>query len=288
MRFDYTGAELFRAHLDDHIPLEKVLAHPAYKTVFRHASVYSNGITEQDVKNAILGEKSTFFGLANLNENITRISALLDIIRRNEASWAVTIEKALGKIFPGEDFDIVIYPIIGYDMGIGLDGAVCMNCNYEAYLEQPLEFLFFIIHECAHVIYERHHAIPCLDEVNLPADWLSFFGLWVQNEGYAVYAPLHLREEMGYLDERDYRVLSAPEELETHRILFLQRLGELERMQPLDDYMEICFGAKRLTYRMGCEMIRRIEKTSGMVAVQEAFKMDGEAFIQRYRHLIEK
>jgi hypothetical protein len=290
MRFDRTGAERFLAYLDGKMPLGKVLEHPAYEAVKRHASLYSKGISEKDVRDAILGMPSPFFGMTNLNDNLTRIHALLDAIRENEVAWARTIETVLGEIFPGEDLDIVVYPIIGYDMGIGLDGVVCMNCNYQPYLEQPLEFMFFIIHECVHVIYERHHAIPRLEEVTLPEDWLSFFGLWVQNEGYAVYTPFHLREKMGHMDERDYRVLSAPDELEAHRLLFLQKLGELERMQPMarDEYMETCFGARRLTYRIGCEMIRRIERTYGKAAVQDAFMLEGKAFVQRYKHLMEK
>jgi hypothetical protein len=59
---------------------------------------------------------------------------------------------------------VAIYPIIGYDMGIVLDNAVCLNVNWLPYWREPEEILYYTIHEITHVFYERHHVIPPLEE----------------------------------------------------------------------------------------------------------------------------
>lgn len=51
-------------------------------------------------------------------------------------------------------------------------------------------------------------------------------------------------------------------------------------------YLEICFGDMRLTYRIGCELLRRIERADGIVTVQQAFLLDGDEFIEGYKHLL--
>lgn len=289
MKFDYTGAELFMAFLGGNATAREVLAHPAYMTIARHAKFCSNEISERDLEDALMGRPSALFGLEHLPDNLERIESLLSHIRQNEASWTGKIETALGFLFPGEDLNITVYPAIGYDMGIGMDGTVCMNCNCETYLKHPLEFLFYAMHESVHVVFGRHHRVPPLRDAVSRADWLSYFLMWTQNEGYAVYAPLHLREEMGCMNGPDYMVLSSPGELNDTRLMFLDSLKKL-RDQTLtrDEYIDICFGKRRLTYRIGCEMIRQIELAYGPQAVQRAFRLESNSFFENYRHLIEK
>jgi len=139
------------------------------------------------------------------------------------------------------------------------------------------------------VVYEQFHTIPPLSEVVTPAQWCSYCKMWMQNEGYAVYAPLRLQQKLGHLAERDYRVILDPAELERHKVALFDVLERLHSNKPLskDEYLDSCFGSKRLTYRMGCELIRRIEVVSGIPAVREAFYMDGDTFIEKYNNLLE-
>ena len=288
MRFDFGGAKQFLAYLDGQTLLGQVLDHPAYKTVSRHAQMFGAGMTTQDVGNALAGKPSPFYGLKRLKDNLPGIMALLDFLDERQAEWCAIIEAELLHLFPGKPLNITIYPILGYDMGIGLNGAVCMNLNCAAYLSAPMEFLFYAIHECTHVIYERCHLIPTLAEICTPVQWRSYFNLWTQNEGFAVYAPLRMREKLGALDERDYQVLFNMPQLEIHRQAYWHALERLSGEQPLsrDEYLEICFGDMRLTYRIGCELLRRIERAHGLEAVQEAFLMDSDEFIARYQFLL--
>ena len=288
INFNFSGAEIFLSHLRGQIEIGRVLEHPAYQTVARHAQMFGNGICAQDVMNALNGRLSPFYGLDGLSENLTRILSLLEFLHQHATDWATAIETELQGLLPNENLDITIYPIIGYDMGVGLNSAVCMNLNCAAYINEPLEFLFYSIHECTHVIYERHHSIPTLAEVNTPAEWRSYFNLWTHNEGFAVYVALHIREDLGYLNERDYQVLFDAEKLKQHLQAFLNALESLqsETLLPRDEYLEICFGDMRLTYRLGCELLRRIARVHGQESIQQAFLLNSDRFMERYKYLL--
>jgi hypothetical protein len=241
--------------------------------VFEHARRYGDGLVESDVLRALQGQPSPFYGLRDLNEHLERIRALVGWIEDHQQEWTTTASRELQSLLPAEDpGSITVYPILGYDMGIGLLDCVCMNLNVPHYLNDPLEFFFYMIHEAAHVLYERIHAIPELAQANTPADWWATFGLWLQNEGFAVYAPLRLRRERDSLvEDADYRVLGDPDLLRAGRPL------------AREEYLERIFGEERILYRAGCELFRRIERSAGVQsATQEAFYLSGEAFLETY------
>ncbi len=287
MRFDFSGADLFLSYLAGGATIHRVLRHPAYQAVCHHARLYTDGVSEQDLLDAVDQKKSPFYGLEDWARRLPHVRSLLETVRSQQDEWLPLASSQLARLLPDADLHITVYPIIGYDMGIGLDGCVCMNLNCPQYLAEPREFLFFIIHECVHVLYERCHRVPALDEVNGPAEWRSFFNLWVQNEGFAVYAPLKLRQEMGCLDERDYRVLFDSGAMDSVRRSFMEAERLLNGEAPLtrEQYIECCFGDQRLSYRMGCDLLRRIEREHGMEAVRRAFYLDADPFMGEYRHL---
>ncbi len=304
MIIDFTAAEVYLDYLDGRACLREVLCHPAYLTVGRHIAMFSEdaytewgggsrtvppGILEKEILNALTGKRSAFYGLKDLTANLPGIRSFLELLRARAGEWGETIQQTLAVLFPKELPDITVYPILGYDKGIGLNGAACLNCNTESYLKQPEEFLFYAIHECTHVIYERYQRIPALWEIVSAADWRSYFNLWTQNEGYAVYAPLRLRQKRGFLAERDYRVLFDTGGLQATRLAFLEAIQRLDSgtLLPREAYLDLCFGSRRLTYQMGCELVRRIEKVEGMESVRQAFELSWDDFIVSYRHLLE-
>lgn len=288
MKIDFSAAELFMDYISGETTVENVLRHPAYLAVRRHADLFSTGIGADDVENALQGRKTSFYGMDKFFDRQERIKGLLETIRKNSASWCEVVNNQLDQVFPKADLDITVYPIFGYDMGIGLDGIVCMNVNTILFLTEPYEFLFYIIHEATHVIYERCHPIPALKDISSPKQWHSYFNLWLQNEGFAVYTPLTLRQELGFLTERDYKILSDPALVEKWRQDYLQTQDLIMSETPLerDQYLECCFGDKRITYRMGCELIRRIATTYGQAAVIEAFSMNCDEYFDRYGYLL--
>jgi hypothetical protein len=289
IHFDLSGAELFLDYLAGNETVEKVFNHPAYQIVQRHARMFSSGLTTADIQSAREGAQTNFYGLENLAENTPRMQEFLKTLRAHQTAWAGWVQDALQAFFTSEPLDITIYPIVGYDKGIGLSGAACLNINCGSYLTEPREFLGYAIHECVHVIYERYHPLPRLAMVQTPAQWRAYFNLWTHNEGYAVYVPLKFRQAHQLMDEPDYRVLSDPQQLHAVISAYLEALDWLgrEKQAARERYVETCFGPSRLTYRVGCEIIRRIENSRGSAAACQAFYLSGDQFIRQSISLLE-
>ncbi len=72
--------------------------------------------------------------------------------------------------------------------------------------------------------------------------------------------------------------------MEDHRLALLEALKTLKDGAPRsqEQSLEICFGPRRLTYRMGCELIRRIERAYGLEAVREGFYLGGDEWLRKY------
>lgn len=290
MKISFSAVELFFSYLDGTATIDEVAEHEAYRIVFSHGHHFGNKITKHDIENALKGEKTLFYGLENVYENLPRIKNLLKTIEENKSQWLNDVKAVFSSLLPEEDLStITVYPIVGYDAGIGVENAVCMNINWNQYLNDFNEFMYFIIHEVFHVLYQRSHKIPPLKNVITPEDWLSYFILFLHNEGYAIYCPLRLREERGHLDDRDYIVLSDEKKIREHLTLFRNTLHLLQET-PLtfDEYCHHIFGPHRLTYRVGCELIRRIEKNYGHKSVKKGVYMESDQFFSTYSHLIDK
>lgn len=288
MKISYSAAELFLSYLCGESTLDDVVEHKAYKTVFSHGYHFGNKITKEDIEAALRGESTSFYGLTNLRENLLRIENLITIIKKNESQWLKDVSTIFSSLLPEEDIhDIIIYPIIGYDAGIGLNDVVCMSLNWNQYLDNPHEFLYYMIHETFHVLYERIHEIPPLKSVVTPTDWLAYFRLFLHNEGYAVYAPLHLREERGHVADEDYAVLLDEKKIKEHIEIFMNTLELLkQKLLTPDEYCDHIFGPHRLTYRVGCELIRRIEKVYDFEEVRKGIYLESNQFFSKYEHLL--
>jgi hypothetical protein len=289
MVFDFSAVELFLDFLAGKQPVEKLFDHPAYRIVRQHARMFSSGLKAADLQSAREGLPSNFYGLEHLAENAPRIEGFLKLLQGKQVAWAELVQDALQTFFIREDLEIPIYPILGYDKGIGLSGAACLNINYASYLDEPFEFLAYAIHECVHVVFERAHRIPRLAQVLAPAQWRSYFNLWTQNEGYATYVPLEFRQEHHLLDEADYRAILDPQQALADRTAYQEAIHWLARevQATRNEYLETCFGSKRLTYRIGCQTIRRIEKSAGIEGARQAFYLDSDQFVARYARLLE-
>lgn len=291
------AAELFLSCFDGQASLSEVLRHRAYKTIFNHFELFGSAmgsamggrLTEEDVARAMSGQSSKFKGLERLRENMPRIKRLMATIESSRHEWAERAYRAVASVVePRFLGDIWVYPVLGYDLGIGLKGAVCMNLNANLYMEHHMEFLYFIMHEAFHVAYERIHTIPMLRDVRTPEDWLRFFDIMLQNEGYATYVALAPREAAGHMQFKDYAVLNDPVSVREHIArLFSVREAMLDERLGVDERISMACGSDRLTYRVGCEMIRRVHYQYGSGAVSDALLMDGRQFWQRYSHLLQ-
>lgn len=287
MQFDFSAFEIMQAAIHGQIPLEQALSHPAYQAVLAHARRFSGGITQDDVAAALRGVETSFYGMKGLDEKLGRIHQLADILREKQQVWMACAVREFARLLPDEDMGPVrIYPILGYDKGIGLNEAVCMNLNCQAYLDRPQEFLYYLIHETAHVLYERHQRVPALAEVQTPLDWAAYFSLWTQNEGFAVYSALGIRRQTDGLNEPDYQVLFNPARLRSTLEAFQATRARFEERinRPVDEFLESAFGDQRLTYRAGCQIFKEIEQAGGLPAVRRAWTAEPASFLTLYGH----
>jgi hypothetical protein len=290
MKLDFSAIQGFLSFLAGETELQAVLEHPAYQTVFLHAAHFGDGLTAKDVELASQSQPSPFYGLKDSSTNLAQIKNLCRIIEARQTEWLDLAESALRRVLPYENtHDISIHPILGYDMGIGFNGMVCMNLNITLYLSHPEEFLYFMIHECTHVLYERSHTLSATREVNTPGDWRKFYADMIQYEGFAVYIPFGLRQERRVLTHSDYQVLVNPVEMDEHIHAFLDVYASLKsnRPMPREERLERLFDSQRLPYRVGAEILRRLEEREGVEALTRAFYMDGVTFIESYKNLIE-
>jgi len=296
MQFDFSGAYIFLSYLAGKTTVEEVLNHPAYRVVCHHADHWnSTTITGKDIEDALAGLDSPFYGLSKVRGNEKKIVNLMNYLEEHAPAWSNTAVLELRRLLPAEDVEsIIVYPIIGYDAGIGLSNAVCMNLNFSIYHDHHPEFLSTMIHEGFHVIYERIHGGRAIRSINNTEDWLTLFMNMLQNEGYAVYAPIKMREGKGYPIvagnplQNDYALLQQPHKLQPLLIDFWSAHESITYSSVLtrEDYLNLIFGPKRITYRIGCEIIRRIEQAYGYAEVQKAVYHTGKEFFANYSHLI--
>lgn len=280
---------MFLDYLDGAVTAREVIRHPAYAAIQSHADRFGEGMDESDIEAAREGRPSRFPGLKQLDVNLPRILCLMRSIEAASVEWSATIETELHALVPHEDLSgIVVYPVIGYDWGIGHSGVVSMNLNSSHYLQNHEEFLYWAIHESFHVVYERYWLMPPVKTVRTPDQWMSLMHLALQNEGYATYAPLAIRQRRVAMDGRDYQVLQDPTLLEAAIKDFLEGHSAAAQRAPLstEQLLDLCFGSRRLAYTVGCELVRRVEREFGPDAVRAGALENCDGFWNLYGRLL--
>lgn len=299
MRVDFSAMEGFLEYLAGDMAASELLQHPAYRTVSQHARLaYGIELLPEHFDAGVAGKESPFFGLREIRARVPLIEGFVAKARHLAPGWIADCRISLAQVADPADLEtLVIYPIAGYDVGIGLAGAACLNVNWPVYLDEPAQFGYMAIHECCHVLYSSTRPMPTLASVTSPREWYGLLSRMTQDEGFAVYTPLRLRQargDMGNSDSHpiigDYAVLADESALAEHLAKFVAVERKLAKTgcDPLsrDEYLELIFGPDRLTYRVGCEIIRRIEKVDGAGGVRRAFNLPGESFLAEAGRLV--
>ncbi len=295
VRVDLSGAEAFCDYLQGRRSAAEVLGHPAYRTVRRHSQLLRDlELTPAAVAQGLAGE-GPFYGLEGAQGGLAEIRELLDFVAAHSDSWLAPVTAALQLLAPGQgEPEIVVYPIIGYDVGIGLEGSACLNLWSSLYRHHRQELPAVMAHECFHVIYNRLHGVPRLADVVSPQQWLRLLDRMLADEGLATYAGLLVRAALDLQTRgehpllEDYRVLEDELALGEHLRLLAatrQRLAKCpgpSRQQRL----ELVFGRSRITYRAGCQLARLIRERSGIAALQRSVHLDGSRYVRTWGHLV--
>lgn len=294
MQIDPSAAKSFMLLCQGKGDLKEILIHPAYRTVFHHGEKIGTSMSIEDVNKALAGEESPFYGLEGVQENLVRIEELLLQIAKEAPSWLPQINHILSFYLPQENSEhLTLYPIIGYDVGIGLENALCLNLNNNIYLQDYREFFCMAVHEGFHALYETIHPLKNLSELHTTEEWRDLFYIMLQNEGYAVFLAWQLRKDLPHIPLNNHPVLKDYQYLAglDSSLLkddFLQALTELESLNSSEweTFTSLAFGPHRFTYRIGSLLLQAIEQEHGPSEIRKGVYQKGKEFFNRYKTLL--
>lgn len=268
----------------DEALLTRLLEHPGYQAVRDHCAQWGGVVLTPDHLSAALdGRPSPVYGLRDLTGRETAIVRLAEWVEAHREEITTRVAAMLAAIFTSVERDgIGLHCIVGYDIGIGLGGRVAVNLNAAKYLDNPQELTYFFAHEAAHVAYERIHGRFGLGDLTAPGALKRIVCLLIHTEGVSVYVPLAARLREGQVADRDYQALLDPVAL-TGKIQALRDLCVgLTDEYPGDAAANALFerlSGERLSYVVGCEILRRIEARDGLAGVVAALHMDPVDFV---------
>ncbi len=297
MKFDYSAVEKFLEYKEGEIDIDEVMDHPAYKAIQHHAETFHHGLSTEDVERALKGEKTPFQGVQGFEERTDELLRFIDLLKEKEGKWINVITTELDQVIPRENKGgMVIYPVIGYDMGIGIDDCVCMNINSSLYLNDPHEFLYMAMHESSHALYERVHGYPKISDLDSVDSMISFFNTLLHTEGFGVYTPLNRRKADGSMGksshrcQEDYLIIMDEQRLKRHVYIYDSFRKELESAQDwtVDKFLNTAFGKDRFVYREGAAMVVGIEEIGGVMGLWDAFYMGSDEFVNKYDSILDK
>lgn len=259
------GASMFLAWLEtgDERTLERLMEHPGYRAVAEHSSTWSSTIGVAEVKDALAGRPSPMYGLNEVKANTEAIRAAIGYIEESRGAIIALVEDSLSRLFPPDlAYPVELHCIVGYDWGIGLSGRVTVNLNSRLYLDNHREIGYMLVHEAAHVAYERAHGAMSPGWMHQPGGFRRLVHTLIQNEGLAVYSPLQARIEGDCLENQDYRFLMDPSALREKTYALKDLLLGLPQDYPGDDAAGVVLdrlSKERLSYVVGCSGFQYLE-----------------------------
>ena len=147
MKFDFSYLDHFFAVLDQGQDINLIADTIGYQTIQKHVQLTGSEFSLENLKRSVEGHDNAGYGLRNLPQNVAKIRELANNLKSRTAEWQAVIEKNVGHVFKDyNSTNTVICPVIGYDIGIGLDNVSCINLNSQICLEDIREVFSISIH----------------------------------------------------------------------------------------------------------------------------------------------
>ncbi len=291
MQLDYSYMETIFKVIEQGADIGDLKNNEGFRTISRHAQLTGNEFFIKDIENAIMGVDDTAYGLRNLITNLDRIEQLYKLFREQEETWLGEVVRHIDNLFDKANRKVTkLFPIIGYDIGIGLDNRVCINLNSEILLQDYKELISIIIHETAHTHYESIHG-PFLRllELKTGTDMMALLNNAIQYEGVGVFSAEEYRmfnnlAKTGSPLQEDYDISMGDA---CYMGLFreyksLKEALESGAIKNSDEFISRCFNESRLTHRLGYAIFSGINRKKGIEGVREAIRMGNEEFAERF------
>lgn len=267
---------------DDEGLLGTLMGHPGYRTVAAHSAVFGDSpVTREDFLLARSGKPSRLYGMSRVRENIPAIRRAITYVEERRSGIRDLVDASLRRVFSVDEiYPLEIHCVVGYDMGVGLQGSVAINLNTPLYLNDPCEIGYMLVHEATHVAYERVHGPSSVHGLERPGAFRRLVLMLLQNEGLAVYTPLRARIAANCLDNPDYRFLLDPDTLSQKTEALRDLITGLGDDYPGDkaDAILSRLSRERLSYVVGCAAFVKLEEEGGDALVREAARWTPERF----------
>ena len=290
MFVDTEYIDIFQNYLAGHAQLEELATCRGMRTIRKHANQTSNVFEITQIEDALNGAKYAGYGLRDLKQNLEFI---LDFVSQLPLIWPElmeVVEREVKRLFPDCDLSqTTICPVIGYDIGIGIDKTICLNLNTPLFWEQPEELISLAIHETAHTVFEEIHSRTSIVQSSIDAQAvLRFAEYLVQYEGVGLIAAANYRQEKQLATHHtatteDYNTSS--ERLQYFLENYHNLIKQISFGTRAHDLLELIFNGERLVHRLGYDLFARIEQEKGFTGVRSAAQMSTESFTYTYlRH----
>lgn len=291
MNIDYSYLDTFLRIFDEKGDIDELKDNVGFKTVITHSQRVGNDFNLRNIEDAIKGKSDRGYGLRNLLTNVERIKKLYNTLKLEEREWLGEVKANAEKLFGDIDHQATtIYPIIGYDIGIGLNGIVCVNLNSEICLKDYRELISIIIHEITHIYYDSIHG-SILDylKVDTLTDMKNILNRSIQYEGAGIFSAEEYRinnklPNTGSPIQEDYEILIDKDKgLELFRE-YKELLDDLMsgKVKDKEEFMERGFGQSKMTHRLGYSVFTKINENRGIKGVREAINMSNKDFVEEF------
>lgn len=295
MKVDYSYIETFLDVINNKMNLNKLNDNVGFQTILFHAKNTGNEFGLIDIERAIKDISDNAYGLRNLLNNIERIETLYRELVTQESKWLDEVETNIAKLFNGCNHEeTIIYPVIGYDIGVGLNKKVCVNLNSEICLQDVRELVSIIIHETAHTYYEEiHGSVFNTFSTTSTSEMKNLLHNAIQYEGVGIFSAEEYRiknnlSNAGSIIQEDYLIASCSkrrkEIREEYRVLSNDLMAG--RIRNSEEFLTRTFGKSKLTHRLGYSIFTEINQASGIDGVRDAIKMPNKEFSEKYLNTI--
>ena len=256
---------------------------PAYQTIQKHVALTGSKFNINMIENALNGAVNAGYGLRNLSDNIDDIRHIVNQLKERTNEWQSIIEKGVKNIFVDCDLSsTIICPVIGYDIGIGIDNVVCINLNVS--INKNIKEIFSIsIHETAHT--QTEHLGKSFN-IETKQNLLNTVSYLIPYEGIGIFSAYSYRVAnslpyYGYPSLEDYIISDIKYENLQRSYKKLREMNEDSKVT-LEEMKVEAFSTKRLTHRLGYEIVFRAYKQHGIEEVRNIAKMNMHEFIAKY------
>ncbi|AZR74080.1 hypothetical protein BBF96_12140 [Anoxybacter fermentans] len=296
MRVNYSYIEEFFKILSGQAAIKDIQHNTAFKIISAHANKFENDFSLHKLEKVINKKSEEIFGFKDFFKNRGAILNLINLMKKKEGKWLKEVQESIRCLFPKTEFkDITIYPVIGYDIGIGINKAVCINVNTEIFLNNFKELISTTIHETAHVMYEKYHGpIRGLNEIGSFYSMKEFLDYYIHYEGTGVFAAEEFRiknrlPNSGTPIQEDYLLSSNKDMIFKLLNEYRSLVDDLKhnKVHSIYEFLERGFGRSRLTHRLGFAIFDAINRKYGIEEIQKAIALPSEKFMKKYLSILE-